>query len=163
MRALGRLTRLAEKTATVAAVGGGLLVLAIAGLVTVSVLGRWLFNKPIPADFEFVEIGVGIAVFAFLSYTQMRGGHIAVDTFTQRLAPGVNAAIDGIWALVLCAFLALFAWGLASGAIESRQYSETLVQLPWPIWPVYAAASILCTLACISAACSALVKFGADK
>jgi TRAP-type C4-dicarboxylate transport system permease small subunit len=88
----------------VAAVGGGLLVLAVAALVTTSVLGRWLFGKPIPADFEFVEIGVGIAVFAFLSYTQMRSGHIAVDTFTQRLPPRVNAAIDGIWALVLCAF-----------------------------------------------------------
>jgi TRAP-type C4-dicarboxylate transport system permease small subunit len=160
MRAL---RRLAEKTATVAAVGGGLLVLAVAALVTTSVLGRWLFGKPIPADFEFVEIGVGIAVFAFLSYTQMRSGHIAVDTFTQRLPPRVNASIDGIWALVLCAFLALFAWGLVSGAIEAQAYNETLVQLPWPIWPIYAVASVLCTLACISAACAALVKFGGDE
>lgn len=157
------LRRLAERTATGAAIGGGLLVLAVAALVTTSVLGRWLFNKPIPADFEFVEIGVGIAVFAFLSYTQMRSGHIAVDTFTQRLPPRVNAAIDGIWALVLCAFLALFTWGLASGAIEARQYNETLVQLPWPIWPIYAVASVLCALACISAACAALVKFGGDE
>jgi TRAP-type C4-dicarboxylate transport system permease small subunit len=161
MRVLRPLARLAEKTATVAAVIGGMLVLGVALLVTASVLSRWLFNKPIPADFEFVEMGVGIAVFAFLSYTQMRNGHIAVDTFTQRLSPRVNAVIDGIWALVLCAFLGLFAWGLASGAIESRQYSETLVQLPWPIWPIYAVSSALCTLACIIAACSALIKFGA--
>jgi TRAP-type C4-dicarboxylate transport system permease small subunit len=161
MRVLRALAHLAERTATVAAVAGGILVLGISLLVTASVLSRWLFNKPIPADFEFVEIGVGIAVFAFLSYTQMRGGHIAVDTFTQRLPPRMNAIIDGIWALVLCAFLGLFAWGLASGALEARQYNETLVQLPWPIWPIYALASALCALACISAACSALVKFGA--
>lgn len=158
-----RLERLAERTATGAAIVGGILVLGVALLVTASVLSRWLFNKPIPADFEFVEIGVGIAVFAFLSYTQMRSGHIAVDTFTQRLPARVNAVIDGIWALVLCAFLGLFAWGLASGALEARQYGETLVQLPWPIWPVYAAASGLCALACISALCSALVKFGATR
>ncbi|MGH8429369.1 MAG: TRAP transporter small permease [Solimonas sp.] len=137
------------------------MVLAIAILVTGSVLGRWLFNKPIPADFEFVEIGVGLAVFAFLSYTQMRGGHIAVDTFTQRLSPRFTAALDGFWALLLCAFLGLFTWGLASGAVEARQYGETLIQLPWPIWPIYAVASVLCGLACISAAATALVKFGA--
>lgn len=161
MRILRRLTYLAEKTATVAAIGGGLLILAVAALVTASVLGRWLFNKPIPADFEFVEIGVGIAVFAFLSYTQMRGGHIAVDTFTRCLSPRLNAVLDGVWALVLCAFLGMFAWGLASGAAEARQYGETLIQLPWPIWPIYAVASVLCGLACISAAATALVKFGA--
>jgi len=161
MRALRRLPDLAETTATVTAIAGGVLVLAVAVLVTASVLSRWLFNQPIPADFEFVEMGVGIAVFAFLSYTQVRGGHIAVDTFTQCLPPRLNAAIDGIWALLLCAFLGLFAWGLASGAVEARQYNETLVQLPWPIWPVYALSALLCALACISAACTVLVKFGA--
>lgn len=163
MRPIDRLAHVAERLATVVAVVGGLLVLGVATLVTLSVLGRWLFNRPIPADFEFVEIGVGIAVFAFLSYTQMRSGHIAVDTFTQRLPARMNAVIDGIWALILCAFLGLFAWGLASGALEARAYNETLVQLPWPIWPVYAVASFLCALACISAACSAFVKFGAGK
>jgi TRAP-type C4-dicarboxylate transport system permease small subunit len=160
---LRQLAHIAERTATVTAIAGGVLILAVAVLVTASVLGRWLFNQPIPADFEFVEMGVGIAVFAFLSYTQMRGGHIAVDTFTQRLPPRVNAAIDGVWALLLCAFLALFAWGLVSGAIEARHYGETLVQLPWPIWPVYALSAFLCALACISAGVSALVKFGAGR
>lgn len=158
-----RLVHLAERTATIAAIGGGLLILAVAALVTASVLGRWLFNRPIPADFEFVEIGTGIAVFAFLSYTQMRGGHIAVDTFTRRLSPRLNAALDGVWALLLCAFLGMFTWGLASGAAEAWAYGETLIQLPWPIWPIYVVAAVLCALACISAACTALVKFGAGK
>jgi hypothetical protein len=63
--------------------------------------------------------------------------------------------------LVLYAFLGVFAWGLVSGAIESQAYGETLIQLPWPIWPVYAAAAFLCALACFSAACAALVRFGA--
>lgn len=163
MPGLDRLARLAERAATAAAIAGGALILAVAALVTASVLGRWLFNKPIPADFEFVEMGVGVAVFAFLSYTQLRNGHIAVDSFTRRLPRRANAAIDGVWALLLAAFLALFTWGLASGAVEARHYGETLIQLPWPIWPVYALAAVLCALACISTVFSALAKFGAGN
>jgi TRAP-type C4-dicarboxylate transport system permease small subunit len=157
--AVRRLALFAEKAASLAAIAGGMLILGVAALVVASVLGRWLLGKPIPADFELVEIGVGIAIFAFLSYTQLRGGHIAVDTFTRRLPQRVNAAIDGAWSVLLCAFLALFTWGLAAGAVEARQYNETLIQLPWLVWPVYAVAAILCALACLITACTALIKF----
>ena len=146
-----------------AAIAGGVLILGVAALVVASVIGRWLLGKPIPADFELVEIGVGIAIFAFLSYAQLRGGHIAVDTFTRRLPRRLNAAIDGAWSVLLCAFLALFAWGLASGAVEARQYHETLIQLPWPVWPVYALAAMLCALACLVTAYTALIKFNSCR
>ena len=114
----GDLTRRAPVTAArreagdLAAVAGGILIFGVAALVVASVLGRWLLNKPIPADYELVEIGVGIAIFAFLSYTQLRSGHIAVDTFTGACRPHLNAAIDGVWSMLLCGFLALFTWGL---------------------------------------------------
>jgi TRAP-type C4-dicarboxylate transport system permease small subunit len=155
----GTAQRIAEKAAVLAAVVGGVLIFIVAALVTTSVVGRWLFNKPVPADYEFVEIGVGVAVFAFLSYTQLRSGHIAVDTFTQRLPRRANAVIDGIWDLLLAGFLAFFTWGLVSGTQESWQYGETLVQMPTlPIWPVYAVCAVLCALACLIALFVALRK-----
>ena len=101
MPALRRLALFAEKAASLAAIAGGMLILAVAALVVASVLGRWLLGKPIPADFELVEIGVGIAIFAFLSYTQLRGGHIAVDTFTRRLPQ--RAKCGDRWCMVRAA------------------------------------------------------------
>ena len=159
----GLLRRAVERLAAVAAVAGGMLVLVVAMLVTASVIGRWLFNRPIPADYEFVEIGVGVAVFAFLPYVQLRNGHIAVDTFTQRLPARWSAVVDAAWDLLLAVFLGFFAWGLASGAQESYAYNETLVQLPWPIWPVYAVCAVLCTVAFVSAVAVAALKFGARR
>lgn len=152
--------RVARGAASVAAAAGGVMIILVAAMVTVSVTGRWLFGAPIPADFEFVEIGTGIAVFAFLPYTQMRSGHIAVDTFTQRLPARWNAAIDGVWDLLLALFLGFFAWGLVSGAREAFQYGETLIQLPWPIWPVYAVSAALAALACLCALVTGLMKIG---
>lgn len=159
----GRFARVVETISATVAIAGGILILIVAGIVTTSVVGRWLFSKPIPADYEFVEIGIGVAVFAFLPYTQLRNGHIAVDTFTQRLPAKVNAVIDAVWDLVLAAFLGFFAWGLVSGAQESFQYNETMVQVSWPIWPiwpVYAICAVLAVVAFLGALAVALLKFG---
>lgn len=156
----GRFGPAVERAAAIAAVAGGTLILFVAILVTASVLGRWLFNRPIPADYEFVEIGIGVAVFAFLPYTQVRNGHIAVDTFTQRLPARWNAIVDGLWDLVLAVFLGFFTWGLVSGAQESFQYNETLVQISWPIWPVYAVCAVLCGVAFLAALAVAALKAG---
>lgn len=152
-----------DRLAAGLAIIGGVLVCFAAVLVSVSVLGRWLFNHPLPADYELVEVSIGVAVFAFLGYTQARSGHIAVDTFTQWLPPRVNAAIDGVWDLLLAAFLAFFAWGLYSGGMETRLNGTTLIQLPWPIWPVYLACAVLAALAAIIALSVALLKIGGAR
>lgn len=152
-----------ERLAGVLAVAGGVLICFAAVLVTVSVVGRRLFNKPIPGDYEMVEISVGVAVFAFLAYTAAKSGHIAVDTFTLKLRPRVNAVIDGLWELVLAGFLGFFSWGLLTGGLNARAYGETLIQLAWPIWPVYVACSLLAALACLVTLAVALLKLGGGK
>lgn len=149
-------------TATLAAclaLVGGLLISLAAVMVTVSVVGRWLFNAPVPADYELVEVAVGVAVFAFLGQTQIRNGHIAVDTFTLSLPPRVNDVIDGVWTLVLAAFLAFFTWGLFSGGLDARDNGATLIQLPWPIWPVYLVCAALAACACLITIVVAFGKF----
>lgn len=152
-----------ERLAGVLAVAGGVLICFAAVLVTVSVAGRRLFNKPIPGDYEMVEISMGVAVFAFLAYTAAKSGHIAVDTFTLKLRPRVNAVIDGLWELVLAGFLGFFSWGLLTGGLNARAYGETLIQLAWPIWPVYVACSLLAALACLVTLAVALLKLGGGK
>lgn len=151
-----------RRAAWLAFIGGVLLCLA-AGLVTVSVLGRWLFNRPVPADYELVEVTIGVAAFSFLGYAQARNGHIAVDTFTLALPRRVTQRIDGLWDLLLAAFLAFFAWGLFTGGLEARQYGTTLIQLPWPIWPVYLVCAVLAGFASIIGLSVALLKIGADR
>lgn len=152
-----------DRLAAALAIIGGVLITFAALLVTVSVVGRWLFSQPVPADYELVEVSIGVAVFAFLAYTQARSGHIAVDTFTLKLPRRINAVIDGLWDLVLAGFLGFFAWGLVTGGLNARAYGETLIQLPWPIWPVYVACSILAALACLIALLVAWLKIGGSR
>jgi hypothetical protein len=79
---------------------GGAVALAVAAVVVVSVLRRWLFSQPIPGDFELAQIGTAVAVFAFLPYCQVVRGNIVVDTFTSGLPARVRGRIDALWDVV---------------------------------------------------------------
>ena len=145
-----------ERATGVLAYLGGALAVGIALLVCTSVLGRWLFLKPVEGDFEFVRMATAVSVFAFLPYTQARRGHIMVDTFTNWLPARVRVAIDAAWDLCFAAAMGFLAWGLLVGAREARENFETTMQLQLQIWPVVALCAALCAVLCLTAALTAL-------
>jgi TRAP-type C4-dicarboxylate transport system permease small subunit len=151
-RAQSRLDRLIGWVA----IGGGLLSLGVACLVTASVLGRWLFDKPIEGDFEFVKMATAIAVFSFLPYTQVQRGNIMVDTFTGWLPGRAQGAIDAFWDITLAGVGLLMAHGLFTGAREALRNGESTMQLQILIWPAIAFCAVLAALLCLSSLVSAV-------
>jgi TRAP-type C4-dicarboxylate transport system permease small subunit len=153
--ALWRAQPLVDRVIGWIAIGGGFLALAVAVLVTASVLGRWLFGKPIEGDFEFVKMATAIAVFSFLPYTQIQRGNIMVDTFTTRLPERGRAAIDALWDLTFAGVAMLMAHGLFTGAGEALRNRESTMQLQILIWPAIALCAVLATVLVISSLISA--------
>jgi TRAP-type C4-dicarboxylate transport system permease small subunit len=133
------------------AVAGGLLAMAVAVLVSASVLGRWLFSSPIDGDFEFVKMATAIAVFAFLPYTQARRGNIVVDTFTGGLSAAARARIDAFWDLAYAAFMGFLAYALTLGTMDAIRSGETTMQRQLLIWPSIGVAMLLCALLALTA------------
>jgi len=128
------------------AIFGGILALGVAGLVMLSVLGRWLFSMPIEGDFEFVKMATAVGVFAYLPYTQARRGNIMVDTFTGWMGQGARNRLDAFWDLAYAAFMAMCAGGLFLGARDAFQTGETTMQLQLAVWPAIALCALLCAL-----------------
>jgi len=85
------------------AVFGGLMLFAMALLTAASVVGRALFGKPIPGDFELVGIGTGIAVFAILPWCQITRGNVLVDFFMSAASVRAKAVCDAAGALLYLA------------------------------------------------------------
>ncbi|CAN1532785.1 DctM TRAP-type C4-dicarboxylate transport system, small permease component [Rhabdaerophilaceae bacterium] len=138
------------------AIAGGLGAMGVALLVVISVIGRWIFGKPIEGDFEFVKMFTAVAVFSFLPYTQVQRGNIAVDSFTTRASPRVQRSLDAVWDLVYAAVAALMAHGLFTGAQEAFRNKETTMQLQLVVWPAIALCAVLAALLIISCLVSAL-------
>jgi TRAP-type C4-dicarboxylate transport system permease small subunit len=91
------------------AYGGGVILASVSLMVVISVIGRrldgiWVFG-PITGDYELVEAGCAIAVFAFLPWCQINRGHVAVDIVVQAL-PARIKALSGLIGDILLAVAA---------------------------------------------------------
>lgn len=141
---------------------GGAILVALALMTVVSIFGRWINTGPIRSiagDYELVEAGVGIAVFAFLPWCQLNRGHVTVDIFTNGL-PARGRALTALMGDILIAVLAyVIMWRFYLGFGEKFPYfsdpwrdrlsmgfkpffPETTYELEIPIWIPYGLALI---------------------
>lgn len=133
------------------AILGGLLMLAAAVMVTVSVLLRWLFRSGVQGDFEMVQIATAVAVFAFLPYCQIRCGNVFVDTFTLRTPDWLNRNLDRLWDLVYAGFAVLIGWRLMAGGLDAISSRTSSMVLAIPIgWAILATAVMALFLALVT-------------
>ena len=145
---------------------GGLLLFAVAILVVVSVIGRWLSGTwlatpfpwlgPINGDFEMVQMATAIAVFSFLPYCQARRGNIVVDTFTSKLPPRAISLIDAFWDIVYAGMMGLLTACLMTGVLEHYRSGQTTMLLQVIVWPALALCALLSlVLTCVALATAA--------
>jgi TRAP-type C4-dicarboxylate transport system permease small subunit len=133
------------------AIFGGCLALAVAVLVTTSVVLRWLFNAPIDGDFEYVKMATAVAVFAYLPYTQARRGNIMVDTFTGWLPERARNLVDAFWDLAYAGLMGYCGYCLIYGTLDAIKSGETTMQRQLLLWPSIALATALCLLLALTA------------
>ena len=115
------------------ALGGGFIILAVAGLICVSVTGRWLFDLPVPGDFELAQIGTAIAVFAFLPLCQLRGGNIVVDFFTAKAPLKWRRGLDNFSLVLYLAVAVLLMIQMDRGMIETASAGTDSMVLKVPL------------------------------
>lgn len=147
--------------AAVAAAGaGGVVLLGLALLTVCSVLGRVIFNQPIPGDFELMENGIAAGVGLLLPYAQAKRGHVIVDFMTSWAPPAWRHRLDGLAALLFAALFALLLWRGVIGAEDTFRSDEQTVILGWPIWPFFLPVLLgllLSTLILLRQACADLL------
>ena len=151
----GRFGRVLHGLAAGLAVAGGLVLMALIVMTCLSIVGRVIFSAPVPGDFELVEVGCAVAVFAFLPYCQITGGNVVVDFFTARAKPRTRAALELVGNLALTAIAGLIAWRAAFGLLDLKRYQETTMVLGLPLWwgfvPVVFSAALLTLVAAYTA------------
>ena len=135
-----------RRLAIVVALAGGVLVFAIAALVTTSVVLRWWTGLPVPGDFEMVQMGVALAVFCFLPFCQAERGNIIVDTFTARLSDRARARLDAMWDVVYALAMGVIALAMAPGVVAAWKSGEETMVSRIPLWPALAISTALVLL-----------------
>lgn len=143
------------------AVLGGVVLTALILITCISVAGRSLTGVglgPITGDVELTEAGMAFAIFAFLPYCHMMGGHASVDVFTARLPSAMNRWLAALWASLFAAVLILIAVQLYSGTLSKVRSGQTSFLIEFPIWWAYAASLLGAALAAVVATYLAAVR-----
>lgn len=112
------------------------LVLAALMLLTcVDVLGRYLFNRPLPGGVELTELGMGALIFTSLPLVTLRRQHVRIDLFEVVPASwraGQHLVLDVLAALCM----AVIGWRLWLKAADMAQAGETTGTLHIPVYPL---------------------------
>lgn len=130
---------------------GGVTLLAMMLMTVASVTLRTVIGKPIPGDYELIEIGSAIAIFCFLPWCQATGGNVLVDFFTQKASPTTTHLLEAFGAVLYLLIAALLTWRLIHGGLEMRQYGEQSMVLAVPVWwsfLIIIPAMVLLTITC---------------
>lgn len=151
-----------ESVAKALAWFGGLILVALAAMTVVSIVGRALVPlglSPIKGDFELVEAGCAVAIFAFLPWCQLRRGHVTVDILVTRFPLRLQAAIGFLGDVLITLAAGVILWRIWLGFGEKFPYGgealrgllgmgrrpffpETTYELELPIWIPYGLATL---------------------
>ncbi|WP_240787181.1 TRAP transporter small permease [Ramlibacter rhizophilus] len=138
---------------------GAAAALAVAVMVTWSVVGRAIWLEPIQGDVELTQMGIALSISLCIPWCQLKGANIIVDFFTQKLATPTIRRLDGFGALMLAIMYALLAWRTSVGAVSVMEAYESTMILGLPMWWSYAALAPGLGLACLVALVQAWMHF----
>lgn len=125
--------RFAENMLTYCSV---MLILGVMFWVVAEVIGRYVFNSPLPGHLEGAELLLPMIVFFGISYVQARDGHVGMTFVIDALPKKVRRVTD-IFSLAVsaltCAALAYFS---SKNAWLAFDYEDVTMSPPyWPVWP----------------------------
>ncbi len=138
---------------------GGLVLVAFMTVSVGSIASRVVFGSPLLGDYELVERGSAIAIFAILPYTHIKGGNVVVDMFVGMMAPAVRRFATLASEVAFGVIMAIITWRLALGGMEMYEYHDASMMLQIPTWWVFVPmvlSSALLTLVCVQRSLAAL-------
>lgn len=135
----GALSKIAHAVAKTLAVLGGAVLIGLILLTCVSIMGRALGLGTIRGIYDLTEMGMAVAVFAFLPWCQLKGGHATVELFTPMFARSFNMALNLISDILMLFFAGVGTWRLYVGMLDKHSFGETTLIAQIPLWQGYAA------------------------
>jgi TRAP-type transport system small permease protein len=111
-------------------------------LVAADVIGRYIFNYPIPGGYELTEYLMAVIIPLSVAFCAEQKAHVGVDMVVEKLSKRTRARVEAVtllFTLVLCAVLA---WECCVAVPES--YASGLVSsvLHIPAYPMVIAVAI---------------------
>ena len=138
----------------VALAAAGVILLAMGGVTTASVLGKELFVRPIPDDLLMIGL-LNVAVIALpLAYVEYNRGHIAVTITTDWMGVRILGLLRAFGALAMGIFFGAIGYTVSMrmpAEFAQGAYYDGILQIPtWPMKAVFGLGILLLVLRLIA-------------
>jgi TRAP-type C4-dicarboxylate transport system permease small subunit len=117
-------------------------------IVFVDVVGRNLFNTPLPWGTELLEMVLAAMIFALYPLLALGSGHITVDLI--QLRPGLRAVQGVISGAIGAAVFSIIAWCMGRQAIRAAAYGEATPLLSVPLSWVLGAIGVMAAVSAVA-------------
>jgi len=121
----------------ISAVIGSATIIILTILITVEVLVRSILGKSIYIAFEMSGYGLVVITCIGFSYTEMVGGHVAVNFITKIFSPSVQKTLHLVVSALSTIFLAWLTWITSGPAIDNFNNNVVSTILHFPMWLPY--------------------------
>jgi len=117
-------------------VAAGIVLFLLMVVVTVDVIGRYIFSAPLHGSFEYIQIGMAVLVFLALPAVVARDENVQVEVFQVLIPKPVRrfALIFGFAISVVA--VAVLAWVCYLRASSFHASGERFALLPIPLYPI---------------------------
>jgi len=110
------------------------------------VIGRDIFNHPIPGTVELSEYMLAVFILLGLAYSQQMKSHVAVSLFISRISTRTQLVINILTILLSLFIFSILAWQGWKVGIEERTVSDMLRIPQYPFRLLVALAAFLVCL-----------------
>jgi TRAP-type C4-dicarboxylate transport system permease small subunit len=143
---LGKMKKWVQKLNRFVAGVSGFFLIPLMLITAIDVVGRDVFNHPIPGTVELSQYMLAVFILLGLAYTQQVKAHVAVSIFTSHLNEHAQLILNIITTL-LCLFISyILVWQGWVVGIEEKTVSDMLRVPQYPFRLLVALAAFLMCL-----------------
>jgi C4-dicarboxylate transporter, DctQ subunit len=114
---------------------GGVFIFALMWLTMAEVLGRRLFNAPVPGAIDYIEVGMAAFAFMGAAYCQRLGGHVRMDLLVTNLRGRILWFVEALAIFIAVVYVAIIVWASAQDAWRSFDLGDETLDAHVPVWP----------------------------
>lgn len=113
----------------------GLAILAMMLLSVANVLGRKLFNLPVPGYIDWMQQAMPIAAFLGIALVQRNGGHIRMDLLIGKAHGRMLWFVEFISVLLILLVTGAMTYGSWFHFLRGYQNGDSSIDINLPLWP----------------------------
>src|SRR5687768_12347411 len=137
-----------DRVLRVLALGGGVVLLGLMGLVAFDVVMRYVLRIPFLAAYEMTELAMALIVFLGLPYCAATGGHVAVHVLRPLLDRPALRWLNALLPLAGAVLPGVMAWQSVRSALDSRSRGEATNMLGIGLFPCQLVGALSLALFC---------------